>query len=302
MTWLEAEGKEQSLPGERLKDLLEHVDVLAVPGAHNALAGLLARAAGFDALYVSGAALTASLGLPDLGVMTLEELCFFTRTIFRATGLPLIVDADTGYGEALNVMRAVRELEAAGAAAVQIEDQILPKKCGHLNDKRLIPAEDMAAKIAAARRARTHALIIARTDAAPDGLDEVITRARLYLKAGADIIFPEALTTQEEFCSVAKSVEAPLLANMTEFGRTPHFTLRQFRNFGFKIVIWPASSLRVSAYAMQELYAHIQHEGGTKGMLDRMQSRTELYETIGYSDYEALDDSIVRSLPPDTPK
>ena len=200
---------------------MERPEILRVPGAHNPLAGLLAKRAGFQALYVSGGALTASLALPDLGVMTLEELCFFVRAIFRATGLPLIVDGDTGYGEVINVMRTVRELEAAGAAAVQIEDQMLPKKCGHLSDKRLIPPGDMAAKVQAARRARSHLRIIARTDAAADGLDGAIARGRLYLDAGADIVFPEALASEDDFRAFVRGVDAPLLANMTEFGRTP---------------------------------------------------------------------------------
>ena len=162
MTWLEGKGRESRPPGERLAALMEGPEIVQVPGAHNPLAGLLAKRAGFQALYVSGGALTASLALPDLGVMTLEELCFFVRAIYRATELPLIMDGDTGYGEAINVMRMVRELEAAGAAAVQIEDQMLLKKCGHLSDKRLIPPQDMAAKVHAARRARSHLRIIAR--------------------------------------------------------------------------------------------------------------------------------------------
>ena len=298
MTWLEGQGRESRPPGERLAALMERPDILQVPGAHNPLAGLLAKRAGFQALYVSGGALTASLALPDLGVMTLEELCFFVRAIFRATELPLIVDADTGYGEVINVMRTVRELEAAGAAAVQIEDQMLPKKCGHLSDKRLIPPEDMAAKVRAARRARSHLRIIARTDAAADGLEGAIARGRLYLEAGADVVFPEALECEDDFRAFARAVDAPLLANMTEFGRTPHFTARQFQDFGFRIVIWPASSLRVAARAVEDLYAHIKAEGGTEGMVGRMQTREQLYEIIDYHAYEALDAGIAKSVLP----
>lgn len=298
MTWLEGHGRESRPPGERLAALMERPEILRVPGAHNPLAGLLARRAGFQALYVSGGALTASLALPDLGVMTLEELCFFVRAIFRATDLPLIVDGDTGYGEAINVMRTVRELEAAGAAAVQIEDQMLPKKCGHLSDKRLIPPEDMAAKVRAARRARSHLRIIARTDAAAEGLEGAIARGRLYLDAGADIVFPEALASEDDFRAFAGAVDAPLLANMTEFGRTPHFTARQFQDFGFRIVIWPASSLRVAARAVEDLYAHIKAEGGTEGMVGRMQTREQLYEIIDYHAYEALDAGIAKSVLP----
>ena len=302
MVWLEADGVEQRSPGGILAELIADTGILAVPGAHNALSGLLAKQAGFKALYVSGAALSASMGLPDLGVMTLEEVTLFTRGIHRATGLPLMVDADTGYGEALNVMRTVRDLETAGAAAIQIEDQVLPKKCGHLNDKRLCPATEMVARIVAARRARSHALIIARTDAAAQSLDEAIARCRLYREAGADILFPEALTSEEAFRGVRAAVEGPLLANMTEFGRTPHFTLREFQDFGYQLVIWPVSSLRVAARAAEELYAELAREGSARGQLSRMLTRAELYDTIGYADYEELDGSIARSVLPEESK
>ena len=225
-----------------------------MPGAHNGMAALQAKAAGFEALYLSGAAMTASMGIPDLGMITVDEVCFFVRQITRATGLPLLVDGDTGYGEALNVMHMVRSFEDAGAAAVHIEDQLLPKKCGHLNDKKLADPHDMAAKIAAARRARRHLFIVARTDAAAsEGMDGAVARAKLYLEAGADAIFPEALTTAEMFRTFASRVDAPLLANMTEFGRTPFFTAAEFQDMGFKMVIWPVSSLRVANKAQAEL-------------------------------------------------
>ncbi|MFN4089116.1 MAG: methylisocitrate lyase [Alphaproteobacteria bacterium] len=299
MTWLTAEFWDQAPAGERLAAMLAEPDILRVPGAHDAMAGLLAKQAGFGCLYVSGGAVTAARGLPDLGVLTMEELCATTRAIARATGLPLIVDGDTGYGEALNVMRLVRELEDAGAAAVQIEDQILPKKCGHLNDKRLTAAEDMAAKVAAARRARAHLRIVARTDAAAsEGLDGAIRRARLYAEAGADVVFPDALTSAEEFRAFCAAVPVPVMANMTEFGRTPYFTAEELASFGCRIVIWPVSSLRIAAKAMAGLYAHLAAAGGTADLLDAMQTRAELYETIGYHDYEALDASVARSAVP----
>jgi methylisocitrate lyase len=213
--------------------------------------------------------------------------------------LPLIVDADTGFGGVLNVMRTVRELEDAGAAALQLEDQTVPKKCGHLNDKRLIAPEEMAAKVNAARRASRHLRIIARTDAAGvEGFETAVERARLYVDAGAHAIFPEALTTAETFRAFAREVSAPLLANMTEFGRTPYFTAQQFEEFGYKMVIWPVSSLRVAAKAMEVLYTTLAREGSAAAMLDQMQTRAELYQTIGYEDYEALDESIARSIVP----
>ncbi len=301
MTWLSHDPTASAPAGDRLAALWREPGILKIAGAHNALAGLLARRAGFRALYLSGAALSASLGLADLGILGLDEICLFTRSISRATALPLIVDADTGFGGALNVMRTVRELEDAGAAAIQIEDQLLPKKCGHLNDKRLVAPADMAAKIAAAHRARRHLRIIARTDAAAvEGLDAAIERARLYRAAGADAIFPEALTTAEMFSAFARAIDAPLLANMTEFGRTPYFTAAQFEAFGFHMVIWPVSSLRVAAKAIGDLYQSIMRDGSAEAMLDRMQTRAELYQTIGYADYEALDESLAQSvIPPD---
>jgi methylisocitrate lyase len=301
MIWLNHDAIESPSPGERLAQLWRADGILKIPGAHNALAGLLAKRAGFRALYLSGAALSASLGLADLGILGLEEVCLFTRTISRATGLPLIVDGDTGFGGILNVMRTVREVEDAGAAAIQIEDQSLPKKCGHLNDKRLVPPDEMAAKIAAAVRARRHLRIIARTDAAGvEGLEAAINRARLYRQAGADAIFPEALTTAEMFKRFAREIDAPLLANMTEFGRTPYFTARQFEDFGFKMVIWPVSSLRIAAKAIGDLYESLMRDGTAEPLLDRMQTRAELYQTIGYDEYEALDRSIAHSVvPPD---
>ncbi len=299
--WLDAAALHDRPAGERLQMLLDRPGVVTVPGAHDALSGRLAQGAGFEALYLSGAALSASMALPDLGVITLEELCHATRLLVRATGLPVLVDGDTGYGEALNVMRLVRELEDAGAAAVQIEDQLLPKKCGHLNDKRLADADDMARKIAAARRARTHLRIIARTDAAAVSLDDAIQRARLYREAGADILFPEALTSDDDFRAVAAAVDAPLLANMTEFGRTPYRDARAFEALGFKLVVWPVSSLRVAAKAVAELYAHLAARGETAGRLDRMLTRAELYQTLGYHDFEALDQSVAASVVPPAP-
>jgi methylisocitrate lyase len=299
MTWLDNEGYDPPPAGERLARLWLEPGILKIPGAHNALAGLLAKRAGFKALYLSGAALSASLGLADLGIIGLDELCLFARAIARATALPLIVDGDTGYGGILNVMRLVRELEDAGAAAVQIEDQSLPKKCGHLNDKRLVGADEMAAKVAAAVRARRHLRIIARTDAAAsEGIDGAISRARIYRAAGADVIFPEALTDAQMFRDFARAVDAPLLANMTEFGRTPYFTAAEFENFGFKMVIWPVSSLRVEGAAVRDLYATLMRDGSAAAMLERMQTRTELYDTIGYNEYESLDASLAKSVPP----
>jgi methylisocitrate lyase len=285
--------------GERFAKLVSRGGILRIPGAYNGLAALQAKRQGFDALYLSGAAISASMGLPDLGIVTVEDVCFFIRQVSRASGLPVLVDGDTGYGEALNVMHMVRAFEDAGAAAVHIEDQLLPKKCGHLNDKRLATPEDMAAKIAAAARARRHLYIIARTDAAAsEGLDGAVARAKRYLDAGADAIFPEALTTAEMFREFASRVNAPLLANMTEFGRTPYFTGAEFEAMGYRMVIWPVSALRIAAKAQEQLYTTIRGEDGPRSLIGQMQTRQELYETISYSDYEALDASIVKTVLP----
>jgi methylisocitrate lyase len=286
--------------GDRFRALLSQSGILRLPGAHNGMAALQARNAGFEALYLSGAAMSASMGLPDLGVITVEEVTFFIRQLARASGLPVLVDGDTGYGEALNVMHMVRAFEDAGAAAVHIEDQLLPKKCGHLNDKKLADPHDMALKIAAAVKARRHLYVIARTDAAAsEGIDGAVGRATLYLEAGADAIFPEALTNAEMFRAFARALPGvPLLANMTEFGRTPFFTAEEFAAMGYRMVIWPVSSLRVANKAQARLYAAIARDGGTQSMLDAMQTRAELYATIGYHEYEALDSSIVATIVP----
>jgi len=300
MTYLVGDDVPAEPAGVRFRKLIERHGIMQLPGTHNGQAALQARATGFEALYLSGAAMTASMGLPDLGVITVDEVAFFIKQVARASGLPVLVDGDTGYGEALNVMHMVRTFEDAGAGAVHIEDQLLPKKCGHLNDKKLADAHDMAAKVAAARKARRHLYIVARTDAAAsEGMDGAVARAKLYLQAGADAIFPEAMTNADMFREFARRVEAPLLANMTEFGRTPFFTAAEFEAMGYKMVIWPVSALRVANKAQEDLFAAIKRDGGTHNMIDRMQTRTQLYATIGYSDYEALDASIVKTVMPE---
>lgn len=285
--------------GQRFRDMVHKGEILGIPGAHNGLCALQAKRAGFKALYLSGAAVSASMGLPDLGILTIEDMAFYIRQVSRASGLPVLVDGDTGYGEALNVMNMVRCFEDAGAGAVHLEDQILPKKCGHLSDKKIASKDDMAAKVAAAARARRHLYIIARTDAAAsEGLDGAVERAKAYLAAGADAIFPEALTDESMFREFVRRVAAPLLANMTEFGRTPFYTADQFRDMGYQMVIWPVSSLRVSAKASENLYVQIRDAGSTEKLLPQMQTRAELYDLIGYHDFEALDQSIAKSVIP----
>ncbi len=300
MPYLVAADLPAQSAGQRFRALLERPGILQLPGTHNGIAALQAKAAGFEGLYLSGAGMSASMGLPDLGVITVDEVCFFIRQVARASGLPVLVDGDTGYGEALNAMHMVRAFEEAGAGAVHIEDQLLPKKCGHLNDKKLADPQDMAAKVAAAARARRDLVVIARTDAAAsEGIDGAVARARRYLEAGADAIFPEALTNAEMFRAFARALPGvKLLANMTEFGRTPFFTASEFETMGYAMVIWPVSALRVANKAQAELYAALRRDGGTHRMLDRMQTRAELYETIRYHDYESLDASIVQTVVP----
>jgi methylisocitrate lyase len=301
MPYVIASDLPEAPAGVRFRALLDRKQILQMPGAHLGIAALLAKKQGFEALYMSGAAMSATMGLPDLGMITVDEVAFHIRQVARAAGLPMLVDGDTGYGEALNVMHMVRVFEEAGAGAVHLEDQLLPKKCGHLNDKKLADARDMAAKVAAARKARKHLYLIARTDAvASEGMDAAVDRARMYLDAGADAIFPEALTTREMFAEFAKRMPGvKLLANMTEFGRTPFFTAKEFEELGYSMVIWPVSHLRVANRAMEELYASIRENGGTQKLLDRMQTRAQLYETIGYHEYEALDASLVKTVVPE---
>jgi methylisocitrate lyase len=299
MPYLVVDDLPKESAGGRFRQLLAKPGILQLPGTHNGLASQQAKRAGFEACYLSGAAMTASMGLPDLGIITIDEVAFFIRQVARASGLPVLVDGDTGYGEALNVMHMVRTFEEAGAGAVHLEDQLLPKKCGHLNDKKLADAREMAAKVNAASRARKDMVIIARTDAAAsEGIEGAVARANLYLEAGADAIFPEALVTEEMFREFARRVKAPLLANMTEFGRTPFFTASQFEDFGMKMVIWPVTSLRVSAKATEDLYTELKAKGSAEALVPRMQTRAELYNTIGYHQYEALDSSIVESVVP----
>jgi methylisocitrate lyase len=300
MPYLIANDLPRDSAGKRFRALLQRPEILQLPGAHNGMAALQAKAAGFDALYLSGAAMTASMGLPDLGVITVDEVAFFVRQIVRAAGLPLLVDGDTGYGEALNVMHMVRTFEEAGAGAVHIEDQVLPKKCGHLNGKHLVGPNDMAAKVAAAAKARRDLVIVARTDAAAvEGVESAIARAKLYVEAGADAIFVEALTSRDMFREVAAALAGTrLLANMTEFGRTPHLTAAEFQELGYRMVIWPVSSLRVANRAQAKLYAALRRDGSTQAVLAEMQTRAELYDMIGLHDYEALDASIVETVLP----
>ena len=288
MTWLTPDPGEH--PATRLRRLLEEGRALVVPGVFDGLSGLLAKEAGAGALYLSGAALSASMGMPDIGLVTLDELARAARQIVRVTRLPLLVDADTGFGSALMVMRAVRELEGARCAAIQIEDQVDPKRCGHLEGKQVVEAEAFAEKVAAAARARQHLVVIARTDArATHGFDEAVRRGLAYREAGADVIFPEALESEEEFAAYARAVPGPLLANMTEFGKSPMLDAARLAALGYRVVIFPVSAARVAALQMRAFYRDLLREGTQAAWLDRMMTRAELYELIDHDGYAELD-------------
>ncbi|QIW24727.1 methylisocitrate lyase [Sulfolobus sp. S-194] len=280
-----------------MSEILRKSDFLIIPGVFNPFTALLAEKVGFKAVYLSGGALTSSYGLPDLGIITLDEVAEMVRRIREVTDIPIIVDADTGFGEVINVYRAVKVLEKAGANAIQIEDQVLPKKCGHLEGKEVVTPKDMVAKIKSAIKARKDMLIIARTDArAVNGIEDAIERAKIYLEAGADIIFPEALESKEEFSKFAKEVRAPLLANMTEFGKTPLITASEFKEMGYKYVIFPVTIFRVAAKAMKEALEVLLKEGSQKSLMDKMMTRKEQYEIINYYFYENLDKQLAKDL------
>ncbi len=279
--------------GKNLRELLRGDHIIVAPGVFNPLSALLAQKHGFKAIYLSGAALTASYGLPDLGLITLDEMLYMVRKIRSTVDTPLIVDIDVGYGEILNVARTVKEMEEAGAAAIQIEDQEMPKKCGHLSSKKLIPAEEMVYKIRAAVSVRKNLLILARTDArGVEGMEEAIRRAKMYVDAGADVIFPEALLSEEEFMKFREEIDTPLLANMTEFGKTPYITAKEFEEMGYNIVIFPVTSLRMAANAIEDTYRELSKKGTQRDILDKMMTREELYRLINYKKYEEFDSLI----------
>ncbi len=281
-----------SSPGQKLRDAVQD-STIQVPGAFCALAALMIEQAGFDATYLSGAALSAgTLGLPDVGLFSLTELAQQTAYLTRRVQIPVIVDADTGFGAAVNVERTIIELEAAGAAAIQLEDQQLPKRCGHLSGKSIVEASEMAAKIRAAVAARRDSslVLIARTDArGVNSIEDAIDRAKRFLDAGADWIFPEALADKSEFERFAREVEAPLIANMTEFGKSPLLKLEELAELGYAAVLYPVTLLRVAMKGVDAALAALDADGGQQDLLDLMQTRQELYDLIGYQDYEARD-------------
>lgn len=301
MSWIVEREPDQATLAAQFRKLVASGPIVRIPGTHDAMAAIIAKRLGFGSLYLSGAAYTASRGLPDLGLVYSNEVADRARDIVRATSLPLLVDIDTGYGGVLNAARTAKEMVEAKVAAVQLEDQRLPKKCGHLNGKKLVPADEMAQKIRAIKEISPTLYVIARTDArGVEGMEEAITRARLYAEAGADGIFPEALESEAEFKRFRESVPGPLLANMTEFGRTPYFKAEQFEAWGYDMVIYPVTSVRVAAKAYEQVFEEIRDQGTQAESVKRMQTRKELYEAIRYGEYEALDGQIAKSSLPTT--
>lgn len=278
-----------------MSNRLTGLEFAVLPGVYNGFTAMLAERLGAKAVYLSGGALTSSMGIPDIGLITLDQLTQTVRSIRDAVDIPLVVDADTGFGEPLNVWKCVRALETAGADAIQIEDQRMPKKCGHLDGKEVIPPDAMKQKIRAAVNARSRALIIARTDSrAVNGFDDAVERANAYFSEGADIVFPEALTERREFARFAKSVEGPLLANMTEFGKTPLISAKEFKRMGYRFVIFPVTAFRAAARAEERAISAILKQGTQKGVMDDLMRRSEQYEVIRYDDYTRMDRTFSR--------
>ncbi|MBL8087762.1 MAG: methylisocitrate lyase [Chthonomonas sp.] len=277
-------------PGSQLRALFEK-GIVVMPGVFNALSAKSAANLGAQALYISGGATTnALIGTPDIALISLEEMALTAARCSQVAHVPIISDADTGWGAEWNVVRTVLEMERAGLAGIHLEDQVSPKRCGHLDGKDVVSCNQMQAKIRAAVAAKADPsfMIIARTDArGVEGMDAAVDRARAYVDAGADAIFPEGLISEEEFAAFRKAVGVPLLANMTEFGKTPLISASTFENLGYQMVIFPVTALRVILKSMEEFYADLLSTGTQAGWMDRMRTRKELYATIGYDEYTA---------------
>ncbi|MDX6213713.1 MAG: methylisocitrate lyase [Frankiales bacterium] len=278
------------------RELLGSGRLLRFPGAISPLTAVLIEELGFDGCYVSGAALSADLALPDIGLTTLSEVADRGEQIAGATDLPTFIDADTGFGEPMNVARTIQTLEARGLAGCHLEDQVNPKRCGHLEGKTVVPAEEMVQRIRAATSARRdpNFVICARTDArAVEGLDAAIERARGYVAAGADMIFPEALADEGEFEAFRAAVDVPLLANMTEFGKSKLLSATTLESLGVNLVIYPVTLLRLAMQAIEDGLRTILAEGSQESVVPKMQTRKRLYELLRYDDYSAFDSDIV---------
>jgi methylisocitrate lyase len=289
--------------GRRFRDALEAEQPLQIVGAINAYCALLAERAGYRALYVSGAGVAnASYGVPDLGLTSLDNVLEDVRRITAATPLPVLVDIDTGWGGAFNIARTITQMIRAGAAAVHIEDQVAQKRCGHRPNKAIVSTVEMCDRLKAAIDARADPdfVIMARTDAlAVEGFDGALARVQAYAAAGADAIFAEAMTDLDMYRRIVESVNVPVLANITEFGRTPLYDREQLASVGVRMALYPLSAFRAMSAAAAAIYGHIRDAGSQQGVIDRMQTRAELYDVLGYEDYERKLDALFSAAGPD---
>lgn len=279
----------------KFRELLAGDSIAQFPGAINPINAQIIEQLGFEGVYISGGAFSAAQGLPDIGLTTLTEVVAHGRNIARVTNLPTFIDADTGWGEAMNVARTVQEFEDAGLSGMHLEDQVNPKRCGHLDGKEVVSTAEMVKRISAAAKGRRdpNFVISARTDArAGEGLDAAIERAQAYAEAGADLIFPEAMRDLSEFEAMANALSVPILANMTEFGKSDLFTTSELAGVGVKLVIYPVTTLRIAMGAIKRGLQVIREDGTQKTLLDGMQTRADLYDTIDYSAYNEFDTAI----------
>ncbi|WP_044373651.1 methylisocitrate lyase [Streptomyces noursei] len=297
----------RTTPAERRRAFRQQLAsgrLLRMPGALNPLSAQLIQEHGFEAAYLSGAVLAADLGLPDIGLTTATEIAARAQQTTRVTDLPVLIDADTGFGEPLNAARTVQLMEDAGLAGLHLEDQVNPKRCGHLDGKTVVAREEMARRIRAAVDARRDPdfVLMARTDArSVEGLDAAIERAKAYVDAGADAIFPEALADESEYEAFRTAIDVPLLANLTEFGKTPLLDTRTLENLGYNIALYPVTLLRLAMGAAEDGLRILAAEGTQASLLPRMQTRSRLYELLGYADYTAFDSAVFDfTLPPGT--
>ncbi|PMD05442.1 methylisocitrate lyase [Brevibacterium paucivorans] len=280
---------------EKFRELLAGDKLVQFPGAINPINAQLIEQAGFEGVYISGGAFSAAQGLPDIGLTTLTEVVDHGRNISRVTNLPTFIDADTGWGEAMNVARTVQEFEDAGVAGMHLEDQVNPKRCGHLDGKEVVSTAEMVKRISAAVKGRrdSNFVLCARTDSrAKEGLDAAIDRAKAYADAGADLIFPEAMSDLGEFEAMANALDVPILANMTEFGKSELFTTEQLANAGVKLVIYPVTTLRIAMGAIKRGLEVIRREGTQESLVEGMQTRADLYDTIDYAAYNEFDAAV----------
>jgi methylisocitrate lyase len=278
-----------------LRAALKSGKLLRFPGSYSPMVSMLIEQKGFDGIYISGAVLANDLGLPDIGMTTLSEVSLRGRQIARTTNLPSIIDIDTGFGEPMSVVRTVQELEELGLAGCHLEDQVNPKRCGHLDNKSLVDTDSMVKKIKAAADGKrdSNFLIIARTDArASEGLEGAINRAKAYVDAGAEMIFPEALQNEAEFEAMRKAISVPLLANMTEFGKSKLLDAKTLENLGYNLVIYPVTTVRLAMKAVEDGLDVIKSEGSQESIVERMQTRKRLYEVLHYEDYNRFDQNL----------